>query len=115
MGLKGVDELQVKSGEQVCYIPSYPSSNWEKNWEIITVGKVTPSGQIVLSNGKRFDKDGYGMGNEKGLIRVLTEELRTRIERAQSIDLLENVEWRKIDAKTVHDLITILKLNGIID
>lgn len=114
MGLRGIEELHVKPGEQVCYIPPYPLGNWERNWKILPVVKVTPAGQIVLPNGRRFDKEGYGIG-DRGVIRLLTEELRTRMELAQNIELLENFKWREIDAKTASDVITVLKLNGAID
>lgn len=52
--------LQV--GDQAAYtrIGRYGYREWTT--KISTVSKVTPSGQVVLSDGKRFNKQGYEIG-----------------------------------------------------
>ena len=55
--------LQV--GDQAAYtrIGQYGYREWTT--KISTVSKVTPSGQVVLADGKRFNKQGYEIGSSQ--------------------------------------------------
>lgn len=117
-----IKKLNVKAGDEVCYIPAYPQGNSEKNWFIMLVEKVTPTGQIVLVNGERFDATGseiakqQGRYSSKASIREASDELRARVKHAKNIQFLCHFAWDKVkDREALEDVIVVLKLHGVIE
>jgi hypothetical protein len=100
MALKNVEEVQVQPNDQVCYIPVYPKNGHPEEWEILTVAKVTEkAGQIVTTDGRRFERDGMEIGGQlspsgsRATIHTFTNELRTRITRAKRIKFFSEYRW----------------------
>lgn len=103
MALRGIDELRVKPGDEVCFIPVYPKNEHPEAWEILIVAKVTAkAGQIVTTDGRRFDRDGMEIGGEvspsrsRATLHTLTEELRARMTRARHIKFLNGYNWQRM-------------------
>lgn len=118
-----IKKLEVQAGDEVCYIPAYPLGNSEKNWFLMKVEKVTPTGQIVLVNGERFDADGHEMAKQtnsrirsKATICEATDEIRAKIKHAKNIQFLSRFDWDTVkDREALEDVIVALKLHGVIE
>lgn len=65
MALKGIEPLEVEPGDEVCFIPVFPKNGHPEEWEILTIEKVTAkAGQIITTDGRRFDREGMEIGGE---------------------------------------------------
>src|SRR5260221_1490662 len=87
----------VKPGDEIAVY----SGGGYGDYSIATVAKVTPSGQIVLTDGRRFDKTGDKIGERtkwnSTTLHILTDGIRADIARKSNVRYLANVQWRKLD------------------
>ncbi len=82
---------------------------------IVQVKHVTPTGQIVLTNGKRYDRTGQQIGGSKLLftrreLSLITDELRAEIARESCIAYLKDLDWKAFDDDTLTQVVAMLKI-----
>jgi hypothetical protein len=81
---------------------------------IVQVKHVTPTGQIVLTNGKRYDRTGQQIGGSMHLfarreLSLATDKLRAEIARESCIDYLKALDWKEFDDATLARVVAMLK------
>jgi len=78
---------------------------------IVTVAKVTASGQVVLTNGERYRPDGTQSGRywETSTLFIATPELRQEIQRQANVFALKNIDWSKLEAEKLEQIVAILE------
>lgn len=79
--------------------------------EIVKVARVTPSGQIVLTDGRRFRSNGSEIGDRMvtSSLHILTPELRKEMQQQAHVSFLKNIDWEKIDVKKLEQIVAVLK------
>lgn len=99
----------VKAGDEVVV------SN-DGRMTIIKVAKVTPGGQIVLPDERRYRPDGSQIGGDKwhsSTLRLLTPELREQIARKaarqRNLRVLNDMRWENVDDEKLEQIVAILK------
>src|SRR5260370_42040052 len=104
-------ETRVKPGDELAL-----------GYRIVQVDHVTLTGQIVLTNGKRYDRTGRVIGIGWSIRRghmmtpelsPITDELRAEIARQEArpsnIAYLENLDWWKFDNTILEQVVATLK------
>jgi len=97
----------VKIGDKLCYY----SSHWNKVPTIITVEKITPTGQIV-SEGKRW-KNGRMVGaNSWGggcWLHQLTPDIIAKIERNKVLSYIDQFKFATLSTEELKQVTAVLK------
>ncbi len=100
----------IKAGDEAVEVDDYGRMT------IVKVAKVTPSGQIVLGNEKRYRSDGREISSDKWhskTLRLLTPELREEIAkkatRQRNLRVLNDVRWENVDDEKLAQIVAILK------
>ncbi len=81
---------------------------------IVQVKHVTPTGQIVLTNGKRYDRTGQQIGGSMHLftrreLSLATDELHAEIVRKSYIAYLKGLDWKAFDDAMLAQVVAMLK------
>jgi hypothetical protein len=85
--------------------------NGYSEMRLVTVAKVTPSGQIILSDGSRYQANGTQKGRywETSELFVATSELRQEIQRRSNVSTLKSIDWSKVSAGKLEQIVAILE------
>jgi hypothetical protein len=89
----------LKPGDEVCVI----AAGFAARRSIQVVGRVTPSGRIVLLDGRVFNKDGYERGGHsprfhgRAYMVQLTTPVREGVFREQALSKLKSFDWESMD------------------
>jgi hypothetical protein len=101
----------VKAGDEL--VEEYGYGHLRR---IVKVAKVTPSGQIVLSDNRRYRDNGSAMGDDKwnsSTLHLLTPGLRDEIireaKRQHNLRILNDTRWENVDDEKLEQIVAILK------
>lgn len=104
----------LKEGDQVAVFSHY------QGYSVATIKKITPTGIIVLEDGKRF-KNGSEMGDHARFahpdtIEPLTEKVKAIMERQRKVKAIKNflahverVSWEQISMETIDGIYEAIK------
>jgi hypothetical protein len=92
-------EVAIRSGY------GYPS------YRVATVTKITPKGQVVLSNGDRYQQSGrrIGGGSYRESIEPMTDELRATIRHRTLVERLAFTKWPTLPLSTLERVVTAME------
>lgn len=100
----------IQAGDEAVVVDDYGRMT------IVKVAKVTPGGQIVLPDDRRYRSDGSRIGGDKwhsSRLRILTPELREEIHRIatrrRNLSILNDIQWGNVDDKKLEQITAILK------
>lgn len=101
----------VKPGDELAVQGGYTNYTYR----IVKVKRVTPSGQIVLENGSRFDNRGFPIASSKydmDQLCLITPEIRYIIKRTTRLSYLKLIAWDKVSDELLDEVVQVLHRNG---
>lgn len=105
------DLSQLQKGDRVAIYCSHYSSNW---YELDTVAKITPTGQIVTGSHGRFKPDGHRIGDRDlsgtwSCLRLATEGRVRSAHLHQARQFIKSVQWSNVPEDKLLQVQAILK------
>jgi hypothetical protein len=112
--MSSIDTKTLESGEEIAVW--HTGQHVARRWTIETVEAVSPAGEVVLDDGRRFDARGETMGGDRSPygcdgIHELTDDLRKFIADEPNLRVIEGVlnGWGRLSTESLAQIAGIIE------